>query len=68
MTLHGHDVRLIRRYTSGGRVSSRPHDVQFGKPGPTPSLRQLQGVGAENSVTSCDLQILVYETTEAILS
>jgi hypothetical protein len=25
-------------------------------------------VGAENSVTSCDLQILVYETTEAILS
>jgi hypothetical protein len=25
-------------------------------------------VGAENSVTSCDLQILVYETTEAISS
>ena len=43
VTRHGHDVRLIRRYTSGGRVSSRPHDVQFGKPGPALSLRQLQG-------------------------
>jgi len=30
--------------------------------------RQLKRVGAENSVTSCDLQIPLYETAEAISS
>jgi hypothetical protein len=28
----------------------------------------LQRVGAENSVTSCDLQILVYDAAEAVSS
>jgi hypothetical protein len=37
-------------------------------PPPRPAQREGRGVGAENSVTSCDLQILVYETIEAISS
>jgi hypothetical protein len=33
-----------------------------------PAVRVGLPVGAENSVTSCDLQILVYEAAEAVSS
>ena len=34
----------------------------------SPKVGSLEPVGAENSVTSCDLPILVYQATEAVLS
>ena len=37
-------------------------------PTPAPLISQVKPVGAENSVTLCDLQVFVYEATEPVSS
>jgi hypothetical protein len=58
--------KASRRVAGNGR---EPQAVECGDQLPvTPQIRPSDLVGAENSVTSCDLQILVYQAAEAVSS
>ena len=62
----GTGCRLTLRYNAFGLTlavrDDRPHRM------PEPPPVDPEPVGAENPVTSCDLHILMYETTEPVSS
>ena len=69
----GEDKLDEKAHQVSGVISARLNEEPDLAPPQTASREateraELERVGAENSVTSCDLQILVYEAAEAVSS
>jgi hypothetical protein len=72
---HGiHELaRCPANHTWYSKIKGQPTMTDIAEPGLTEFPVSFQGrlidpEGAENSATSCDLQILVYETSESVSS